>query len=207
MTAAWQPLPALALGYFLGAIPTALWLCRMWFGADITQLGSRNPGMTNVWRVFGWKPALPVAFIDAAKGALAAGLGAAITGSASWALWTGVAAIIGHSFSFWSRFKGGKGVLTAFGVFLYLSPVATLAAFALWGAVMAISRFVSLSSVLAAFALPASVYLESGWRGRGGITPGFWAACLVGAFVVIRHRSNMIRLFRGTEPRFQGKVR
>jgi glycerol-3-phosphate acyltransferase PlsY len=207
MKPGWEPFAALALGYFLGAIPTALWVCRVFFKLDITSVGSGNPGMTNVWRVLGWKPALPVALIDAAKGSLAAWLGAALMGSPTWGMWAGVAAVLGHSFSFWAGFKGGKGVLTALGVFLYLSPVATLAAFAVWSVVMAASRIVSLSSVVAASLLPVSIYLESGWRGRPALSSVFWASLLVGLFVIIRHRSNLIRLLQGTEPRFQGKSR
>ena len=198
MTNSWMLVAALGAGYFLGALPFALWISRA-LGVDILSVGSGNPGMTNVWRTLGWKPALPVALLDALKGTLAAWLGFAFTGSPLWALFAGIAAVLGHSFSFWIGFKGGKSVLTAFGVFLYLSPLASLGALLVWIAVMAAFRFVSLASILAALALPALVWLER------GLAPAFWAALPVCAFVVLRHRANIGRLLRGTEPRFRGK--
>jgi glycerol-3-phosphate acyltransferase PlsY len=192
---------ALLAGYLLGSLPFALWVRRA-NGVDILKVGSGNPGMTNVWRTLGWKPALPVAVLDITKGAVATWVGGTLTHSILWALLAGVAAVLGHSFSFWIRFKGGKSVLTAFGVFLYLVPVASLIAFVVWGATMALTRWVSLASILAALALPALIYAES----SGHITPVFWASLPICAFVVIRHRSNIGRLLRGTEPKFRGKA-
>ena len=94
---------ALAAGYLLGSLPFALWISRA-RGVNILEVGSGNPGMTNVWRALGWKPALPVALLDTLKGALAAWAGAALTGSPLWALLAGLAAVLGHSFSFWIGF-------------------------------------------------------------------------------------------------------
>jgi glycerol-3-phosphate acyltransferase PlsY len=193
---------ALLAGYLLGSLPFALWVSRL-YGVDILKVGSGNPGMTNVWRTLGWKPALPVAILDIAKGGAATWAGGTITHSILWALLAGVAAVLGHSFSFWIGFRGGKSVLTAFGVFLYLAPIASLIAFIAWILVMAVTRWVSLSSILAALALPALIYAES--PGSGFRSPVFWAAVPVCAFVVIRHRSNIGRLLKGTEPRFRGK--
>lgn len=198
MTNSWFIVAALAAGYFLGALPFALWISRA-RGVDILSVGSGNPGMTNVWRTLGWKPALPVAILDALKGTFAAWAGFALTGSSLWALLAGIAAVLGHSYSFWIGFKGGKSVLTGFGVFLYLSPLASLGALAAWIVVMAAFRFVSLASIAAALVLPAFVWAER------GPAPAFWAALPVCAFVVVRHRANIGRLLRGTEPRFRGK--
>ena len=200
MLSGWHPMAALAAGYLLGALPFALWVSRA-RGVDILKVGSGNPGMTNVWRTLGWKPALPVALLDTAKGALAAWLGLVLTGAPLWALLAGIAAVLGHSYSFWIGFKGGKSVLTAFGVFLFLSPLASLGAFAIWALVMVLFRYISLASILAAVALPALVALEA-----GASSPVFWAALPVCAFVVIRHRANIGRLLRGAEPKFRGKA-
>lgn len=196
---------ALLAGYLLGSLPFALWLSRL-HGVDILRVGSGNPGMTNVWRTLGWKPALPVALLDIAKGAVATWAGGTLTGSILWALFAGVAAVLGHSFSFWIGFKGGKSVLTAFGVFLYLVPVASLTAFAVWALTMAFTRWVSLSSILAALALPVLIYAESAGSGPGFRAPVFWASLLVSLFIVVRHRSNIGRLLSGTEPKFRGKA-
>ena len=191
----------LVAGYLLGALPFALWVSRL-YGVDILQVGSRNPGMTNVWRTLGWKPALPVALLDIAKGAVATWVGGTFTHSILWALLAGIAAVLGHSFSFWIGFKGGKSVLTAFGIFLYLVPIASLIAFVVWASTMALTRWVSLSSILGALALPILIYAQSGTD-----SPVFWASVPVCAFVVIRHRANIGRLMRGTEPKFRGKAK
>jgi glycerol-3-phosphate acyltransferase PlsY len=198
---------AILAGYLLGALPFALWISRL-HGVDILKVGSGNPGMTNVWRTLGWKPALPVAILDIAKGAVATWVGGTLTHSILWALLAGIAAVLGHSFSFWIGFKGGKSVLTAFGVFLYLVPIASLIAFAVWVVVMVATRWVSLSSILAAIALPILIYAESAGTGSGSglSSPVFWASVPVCAFVVIRHRSNIVRLLKGTEPKFRGKT-
>ena len=199
---------ALLAGYILGSLPFALWVSRL-YGVNILRVGSGNPGMTNVWRTLGWKPALPVALLDIAKGAVATWLGGTLTHSILWALLAGVAAVLGHSFSFWIGFKGGKSVLTAFGVFLYLVPVASLIVFIVWILTMVVTRWVSLSSILAALALPVIIYFEaeSSSAGSGIRSPVFWASVPVCAFVVIRHRSNIGRLVRGTEPKFRGKAK
>src|SRR5437879_1232516 len=109
----------LAGAYLLGSLPFAAWVAKLFYKVDITKVGSGNPGMTNVLRVLGWKPALPVAILDAGKGFLSAWLGMALTGSMKWALAAGLLAVIGHSFTCFARFKGGKGVLTGLGIFLF----------------------------------------------------------------------------------------
>jgi glycerol-3-phosphate acyltransferase PlsY len=200
----WLPMLSLVVGYLLGSLPFALWISRA-RGIDILTVGSGNPGMTNVWRTLGWKPALPVALFDTAKGAAAAWFGFGATGSTLWALFAGIAAVLGHSYSFWIGFKGGKSVLTAFGVFLFLSPYASLGAFLVWASVMAMFGYVSLASIIAALGLPLFILLES----SEGFTrsPVFWVALPVCAFIIIRHRANIGRLWRGEEPKFKGKTK
>ncbi len=197
---------ALLTGYLLGSLPFALWISRA-RGVNILEVGSGNPGMTNVWRTLGWKPALPVALLDTLKGSAAAWAGLALTGSPLWALLAGIAAVLGHSFSFWIGFKGGKSVLTAFGVFLFLSPGASLIAFALWALVMLLFRYISLASIVAALALPLLIAIESyEFDLYRDLTPAFWASIPVCLFVVVRHRSNIGRLLRGQEPKFRGRA-
>lgn len=199
----WFPMLSLLAGYVLGSLPFALWVSRA-HGVDILKTGSGNPGMTNVWRTLGWKPALPVALLDAFKGTAAAWAGLLLTGSTLWALLAGIAAVLGHSFSFWIGFRGGKSVLTAFGVFLFLSPYASLGALSVWAAVMALSGYVSLASMVAALGLPLFIFLEA--PGGTARSPVFWAALPVCLFVIVRHRSNMLRLWRGEERKFRGKA-
>lgn len=199
----WIPMLALAAGYLLGSLPFALWVSRA-HGVDILKVGSGNPGMTNVWRTLGWKPALPVAVLDTVKGTASAWFGLWLTGSTMWALLAGIAAVLGHSFSFWIGFKGGKSVLTGFGVFLFLSPFASLGALVLWISVMMMFGYVSLASILAAVGLPLFILVEA--PGGQVYSPVFWAALPVCLFVIVRHRSNMVRLWRGEEAKFRGKA-
>lgn len=222
---------AILLCYLLGSIPSAIWFSRLFAGIDIREHGSHNAGLTNVYRVLGWKPALPVAVLDFSKGLGAVLLGYAVTihfwgyPHSTFALACGVAAIVGHSFTVFAGFRGGKGVLTAMGVFVGLSPIPALVAFALWVYVLRRSGYVSLASILAAFALavlntsvvfihmlqyaartsvagsfsPEAVFTELVHRGDTNLFLLSWA---VGLFVIWKHRANIHRLRNGTEYRF-----
>lgn len=195
---------ALVAAYFLGSLPPALWVARL-HGVDIFKVGSGNPGMTNVWRSLGWKPAVPVALLDTGKGFLAAWLAVFLTGSEAFALAAGVVAVLGHSFTCFARFRGGKGVLTSFGVFLYFVPVSALACLLLWIAIVARTRYVSLGSIAAALVLPLGILAEARLRADPNLYPVLAVETLVSAFVLYRHRSNMARLLRGTENKIGGR--
>lgn len=196
---------AMVGAYLLGSLPSAAWISRSFYNVDITQVGSRNPGMTNVLRTLGWKPALPVALLDAGKGLLSAWLGTSLTGNLAWGLAAGVAAVIGHSFTCFASFKGGKGVLTGFGVFVFFAPWSALAGLVTFALVVGLTRFVSLGSILAALIMPLAMSLEIAWGGRDNLIPVLYVAVVVCGFVIFRHRSNMVRLVNGTESRIGGK--
>jgi len=189
---------SLVAAYFLGALAPALWIARL-HGVDIFKVGSGNPGMTNVWRTLGWKPALPVALLDAGKGYLAVWLALFLTDSPAWGLAAGVVAVLGHSFTCFARFRGGKGVLTSFGVFLCFAPVSALIALAAWIAIVLRTRYVSLGSIVAAIVLPCGILAEARLRQDPGLYPVLAVGSLVSAFVLYRHRANMSRLLQGTE--------
>jgi glycerol-3-phosphate acyltransferase PlsY len=189
---------ALAAAYLLGALAPALWIARL-NGVDIFKVGSGNPGMTNVWRTLGWKPALPVALLDAGKGFAAAWLAMRLTGSINWALAAGVVAVFGHSCTIFARFRGGKGVLTSFGVFLYFVPAAALLSLTAWIAIVMRTRYVSLGSIVASILLPFGILAEARLRQNPGLYPVLAVGTLISAFVLYRHRSNMSRLMQGTE--------
>ena len=195
---------SMVAAYFLGSLPAAAWVARL-HGVDITKVGSGNPGMTNVWRTLGWKPAVPVSLIDAGKGYLAAWLAVVLTGSMAWGLAAGVMAVLGHSFTCFARFKGGKGVLTTFGVFLYFVPVSALAGLAAWTAIVLRTRYVSLGSITAAIVMPVGIFMEARIRGNAGLYPVLAVATLSSAFVLYRHRANMARLAHGTENKLGGR--
>jgi glycerol-3-phosphate acyltransferase PlsY len=187
------------LSYLLGAMPTSFWMGKAIYGVDLRHKGSGNLGATNALRVIGWKAALPVVLVDVAKGFAPAWLFPRLeTAPWSWALAYGAAAILGHVFSVWVRFRGGKGVATSAGVFLGLAPWAVLAGFAVWTVTVTVTRIVSLGSVLAALTIPVAVWLlphEDGWS-----LLAFTVA--LAAFVTWAHRANLGRLLRGEEHRF-----
>ncbi len=211
MSACTSYLISSGVGYLLGALPFG-WIVARAHGVDIFKAGSGNPGATNVKRVLGPRAGNTVFALDAAKGALAVGwmpllsaCGVAICSDDSSSqlgsqLIGLVAAVLGHSFSVFTKFKGGKGVATAAGGLVVLMPVACLCGLGVWLISFYSTRYVSLASILAAVAVPAaSGLLRNPW-------PVTAVAGAVGLFIVIRHRSNISRLLAGTEPKFVKKA-
>ena len=196
------PFVLLPLAYLLGSIPSSQVMSRWGYGVDLTEKGSGNLGATNVFRVLGWKAALPVVAVDVGKGWLPAWLFHQVDGQTAWAwaLAYGAAAIVGHVFSVWVGFKGGKGVATSGGVFLAVAPLALLVGFGVWLVLAFTTRIVSVASMTAAVAVAAVVWI------RPPVADGSWALRLfvlaLAAFVLWAHRSNIGRLLRGEENRF-----
>ena len=204
---------AAAVGYVLGALPFGYLVARA-KGVDIFTVGSRNPGATNVRRVLGSGPGNLVFVLDVLKGALATGWPLAYAAfdarrhagefyvnidPTAFMIAGLVGAVLGHSFSCFTRFRGGKGVAAGAGGFLVLMPSATLIGAVIWGVVFLLTRYVSLASMLAAISLPLSAW----WLGRPGAL--IVLCVLVAVFVVFRHRENCRRLLQGTEHRFVKK--
>ena len=195
-------LVAILLAYFLGSIPFGLILAKLFGGADVRKSGSGNIGATNVARVVGPFAGWLTLLFDLAKGAGAVLLAEKLSsGSARWMMIAGIAALVGHCFPVWLKCKGGKGVATAAGVFLVLSPAACLAAVILFLLVVIFSRYVSLGSVSAAAAMPLLVCLLWAPRHRSplAVTVGALAATLL---IIYKHRGNLQRLLEGAEPKF-----
>ncbi|MCG6954580.1 MAG: glycerol-3-phosphate 1-O-acyltransferase PlsY [Gemmatimonadetes bacterium] len=193
----------LALSYVFGATPTSYWVGKAVHGIDLRQHGSGNLGATNAFRILGWKSALPVILVDVSKGFVPVWLFPGLCGASfGWTLAFGAAAIVGHMFSFWVGFKGGKGVGTSAGVFLALAPWAVLGGFLVWLALMIATRYVSVASMGAAVTLPVFVAFTA--HAGGATLTGFTVALAI--VVVWAHRSNIRRLIRGEENRF-GRTR
>ncbi|HEX4561795.1 MAG TPA: glycerol-3-phosphate 1-O-acyltransferase PlsY [Gemmatimonadales bacterium] len=189
----------LAASYLVGATPTSYVAGRLAKGIDLREHGSRNLGATNVYRVLGWRWAIPVALIDIAKGALPVALfGAWAHGAPGFPVFLGLAAVLGHIFSPYVGFKGGKGVATAAGMFLALAPLAVLIALPVWGLCLWATGYVSLSSILAAVIFPVLVLLTT-----HGSAPPLIASAGLALLIVYSHRANIRRLFAGTENRFR----
>ncbi len=192
------------MGYLFGAIPFAVIIARS-CGVDILKVGSGNPGATNVKRTCGKKAGNLCFFLDASKGLLATSfpawvgyLGVKLSGDASLLMFTGlVSAIVGHSFSIFIKFKGGKGIAVTIGGLLFVMLYPILIGLVVWVIVFYASRYVSLASILMAVSLPIS----SGYF-FGTNSVHFWIAFVISIIIVYRHRSNIFRLLKGTENRF-----
>jgi glycerol-3-phosphate acyltransferase PlsY len=191
--------PWLLASYLLGAIPTSYLAGRLFRGIDLRQHGSRNLGATNLYRVLGWRYAVPVGLLDAAKGFIpVVAFAPRVSSSDLFALICGLTAVLGHAFSVFVRFKGGKGVATAAGVMLGLAPVALAVATAVWVALVFTTGYVSLGSIAAAAVFPLAVLLFD----RPAEPGMLWLDVAVAAAIIWFHRGNIQRLLKGTENRF-----
>lgn len=196
MAAAW---PWLVASYLLGAVPTSYLAGRLIKGIDLRQHGSRNLGATNLYRVLGWRYALPVGLFDAAKGLVPVLVFAPrVSSSELFALVCGLVAVVGHVFSVFVGFKGGKGVATAAGVMLGLTPAALGVAVVVWAALVYLTGYVSVGSIAAAAVFPVAVYLLDP-PDRPAM---LWLDVAVAVAIVWLHRANIQRLLKGTENRF-----
>lgn len=190
----------LLVSYLVGAIPTSYLAGRLLRGIDLRQHGSRNLGATNVYRTMGWRVAVPVAVVDVLKGAgPVLLLGPRIPEVGWFPTLCGIAAMVGHTLSPFVAFKGGKGVATAAGMFLALAPGAVGIAALLWGALVWLTGYVSVSSIAAATAFPVADFLLYPARRT---LPDLGLDVAIAAFIVWKHRGNIQRLRTGIENRF-----
>lgn len=202
-------LAALALGYGSGSLPWGLWMGRWFKGVDVRTLGSRNLGATNVYRSLGPAIGVPVLVLDIAKGALPTWLvpTLAITadfpGGSEWCrLTVALAAVLGHVFTMFAGFKGGKGVATTVGVLLALNPSAFGVFMLVFVLTVAITRWISLGSILGSLAFTVTLGLLATPRFQG---PTFGFGVVIALLVIVRHQDNIGRLLRGEERRFSFK--
>ena len=180
--------------YLIGSIPFALILARRW-GADLRHVGSGNLGAANVMRASGVKAGVLVAALDMAKGAASVWIASRVSDGTELPAVAGLAAIVGHVYPIWLRFRGGKGVATACGAFAILTPLAVPPVLAIFAAVVWLTQYISLGSVLASMALPPMAYA------LGSPAPAVVSAGAAAAIIVFRHRSNVLRVWTGTERR------
>ncbi|MEM7044879.1 MAG: glycerol-3-phosphate 1-O-acyltransferase PlsY [Pseudomonadota bacterium] len=187
----WPFVLGFAISYLIGSIPFGLILTRMFGAGDLRNIGSGNIGATNVLRTGRKSLALATLLLDAAKGALPVWLAGTFFGP-DMAVVAGLGAILGHCFPVWLKFNGGKGVATAAGVVLTLTPLAGLIAFALFLVVVTLTRYVSLSSILAAVSAAPIAYL------LGRVQPAE-LYLLIALIIIIKHHENIRRLIAGEE--------
>lgn len=190
------------VGYVVGSLPFGYLVAKA-NGVDIFTVGSCSPGATNVKRSVGKKAGNLVFFLDYLKGLAAAGwpifLAAQSNETYVYGLFGLVAAVVGHSFSIFTKFRGGKGVATMLGGVTALMYIAALVGIVVWLFVFYASRYVSLASIAMAASLPLTNYL------LGVSTVLFWFSVALAVVIVVRHKSNIVRLMRGEENRFARK--
>jgi len=190
-----MPTVAVLAAYCIGSVPFAWLLARRVNVGDLRRIGSGNVGAANVLRASGAPAAITVALLDMAKGIASVVIALQMSGSASTGAAAGLAAILGHVYPVWLRFRGGKGVATTCGVFAVLAPLAMVPAAAVFVATVWATGYISLGSVLASVTLVPIAYAV------GAPTPALVAACAASGLIVFRHRSNVVRLRTGTERR------
>ena len=186
---------AVAIAYLLGSIPFGYIIVRLKTGSDIRAAGSGNIGATNVLRTTGRAAGILTLFLDFAKGYLAVWLASRLTGgNPNWTSAAAVAVLLGHAYPVFLRFKGGKAVASTLGAFLFLTPAAIAAVTLVFVVAVALTRYISLGSILAAGLFPLAVWLIA-----HPPFPVIYASLFAGAFIVYRHRDNLRRLHEGTE--------
>lgn len=179
------------LAYIIGSIPSGLIIGKLFFNTDVRLYGSKNIGATNTYRVIGLKAALPVFLCDVLKGAIGVLLFSSL--GPIYMLLGGILAMVGHNWSIFLGFKGGRGVATGLGVLIALSPLVALICFVIWGIIVYFTKFVSLGSIVAAITGPFLMWFTN---------ESIWFVlfnALAALFVVIRHRENIQRLLAGQE--------
>lgn len=188
------------LGYLIGSINSAVIISKVFYKKDIRKMGSGNAGTTNVLRSLGKKAAAFTFLGDFAKGIIAALIGSLLYDELGLVL-AGGAAVLGHNWPVYFGFKGGKGVLTSFSVLLICSPLPALIALLFFILIVALTRYVSLGSILAAIVVVIATFFMS------GLTYTFYLTIFISLLVIFRHMSNIKRLIKGTESKLGQKAK
>lgn len=194
---------SLGVGYLLGSVPASLWIARIRGGIDLRERGSGNAGATNVLRVLGWRPGLVALALDAGKGVAAVAIARSLLAGASPGAIEALAAggaVVGHVWPVFAGFRGGRGVATSAGSLGVLCAPALAAALAVFGLGAALTRRVSLASLLAAASVPLALWLLDTRAGLAVSPPVYLFGLALPPFLAFTHWDNVVRLLRGEEP-------
>jgi len=191
----------LALSYLIGSVPVGLIVGKLTRGVDIRKFGSGNIGFTNAWRTLGWGPGIVVFVLDVAKGVGPVLLSKQLGMGPLAVIGSGLLAILGHNFSVFLKFSGGKGVSTSLGVIIGIAPAIAATALGFWLVLLAITRYVSVSSIVAAASVPTLMWLSPRIYGFPVALEYRVLALVAAALILVRHSSNLKRLCAGTEPK------
>ncbi len=200
------------IAYVIGSIPTSIIVSKTVYKKDVREHGSGNAGATNIFRTFGWKPALFVTLVDVFKGWLPAYVAGNLNSDSilfannpdALMIIAGFAAVLGHTYTVFAGFKGGKGVGTLAGVLIALFPIALPICLLVFVITLILTGIVSLGSMLAAIALPVTLFIIEGFNAGAQISVTLRVfALLIPTFIIFTHRSNIKRMMEGTENRFE----
>lgn len=194
---------AVMASYLAGSIPFGLIIGKITKGIDIRDFGSGNIGATNVLRTLGLGPAIAVFFFDTAKGWFAVYLCGKLGLSPVWIMAGGLASVLGHTFSPFLRFRGGKGVATSLGVIVGFNPIIAAIAFVIWLLLVAAFRIISVASIIATVIVPLLMIF---WKAMRVPFPYQITAVIAATAIIVKHIPNMKRLLNGTEPRVGQRV-
>lgn len=200
------------LSYLIGAIPTSIIVSKLWKGIDIREYGSKNAGFTNVVRVLGYKPGIIVAIVDIGKGLIATifiskiSINSINLDNTLIQILAGFSAIIGHIWTIFAKFKGGKGVLTALGMIIGLNPISAGICFFIWAIIVYFSKYVSLGSIASSLFFPVIIFVEKYYFNKSISEYLLIFSILICILIIYTHRSNIKRLIYGTENKFERKV-
>jgi acyl phosphate:glycerol-3-phosphate acyltransferase len=187
--------------YFIGSIPTAVWVGKWFYGIDVREHGSRNPGTTNTFRVLGWKAGIPVFIIDVLKGWLAVKFAMfsdfhrGDMAYINFQLALGFAALFGHIFPVFAKFKGGKGVASLLGMTIAITPLPALTGFGIFTLVLLITKYVSLGSMTAGLSYPIMLLTIFNTKSVSLII----FSIIITLLLIVTHRKNILRLLKGEE--------
>lgn len=187
----------ITVSYIIGSIPSGLILGKQIWHTDLREHGSKNIGATNAFRTLGKNAALLIFACDALKGAFGVWLGGYLLATPLALVLGGIAAIIGHNWSIFLGFKGGRGVATGLGVIAMLVPMITAIVFATWAVIVYLTRYVSLASIIAAACVPIWMIV------LGEQTEIVVFGVIAALFVIVRHKANIVRLMNGTESKIK----
>lgn len=192
------------IAYIFGSLPCGVWLGKGVKNIDIREYGSKNSGATNAYRILGPKYGIMVLILDALKGYIPLYIASLFDIGGIYIILLGLVAILGHTFSFFLQFKGGKGVATSLGVFLFLMPKVVGVLVLVFILVVGISKYISLGSVICAGLLPILAYFMP-VRDDTTRLPLVVISLIVGIFVIYKHKANIQRLMEGKENKFNLK--
>jgi len=193
------------LAYFLGSLPNGIFVSKGLKNIDLRDHGSKNSGATNAFRVLGAKYGILVLVLDALKGILPTYIANKLGIKGELLVFVGIIAVVGHTFSPFLKFKGGKGVATSLGVYLYLAPIPMLITLVMFFLVVGITKYVSLGSILSSVLLPILILVAPINESAGNRYILFAISAPLGLYIIYKHRENLKRLINGTENKFYKK--